>query len=144
MGTKKTKEEGQAISQDAITLEDGQVVTLAGKSYTMRRLSTKDVFKFAKILTKATKAATMAVGLDMKVTQETFGLVLMAGMAEEDQEIAGFYGGLIDMSSDEFLAQPPKFFNDFLDELPKHYDLAAFFTTALKATQAMGSLFKTQ
>lgn len=126
-------------SEEAIILEAGQQVTLAGRTYTMRRLSTRDVFAFSKLIARALKA----VGNQDVLNPDAFGIVLMAGLAENDREIAGFYGSLIGLSADEFLALPPEAFGDFLDALPRQYDLQAFFGAVLKSVRALGSLWQT-
>ncbi|MGB9866714.1 MAG: hypothetical protein ACPLPR_02245 [Bacillota bacterium] len=126
-------------NDEAVILDAGQEVEIAGRRYTMRRLTTRDVFTFSKLIAKALKT----VGNEVVTNPDVFGVVLMAGLSENDREIAGFFGSLIGLSADEFLALPPEAFGEFLDILPQHYDLQAFFGAVLKAVRALGSLWQT-
>ncbi len=126
-------------NEDAVILETGQEVEIAGRKYSMRRLTTRDVFTFSKLVVKALKNA----GNQEVAGPDTLGFVLMAGMAENDREIAQFYGSLIGLSAEEFLELPAEAFSEFLDVLPRQYDLQAFFEAVNKAVRALGSLWQT-
>ncbi|HHV79092.1 MAG TPA: hypothetical protein GXX40_05700 [Firmicutes bacterium] len=126
-------------NDEAIILETGQEVEIADRKYTMRRLTTRDVFAFSKLVTKALKST----GNQEVANPDALGFVLMAGMAENDHEVAAFYGSLIGLSADEFLALPAEAFSDFFDALSRSYDLQAFFEAVTKAVRALGSLWQT-
>jgi hypothetical protein len=122
----------------SIILETGQQVMLAGRTYTMRRLTTRDVFAFAKLIADAMKA----VGNVAVSSAEELGVLMMAGMAEADEQQAEFYGSVIGLSAAEFLALEPAAFADFLTALQEHQDMMAFFDAVLKATRALGGLWQ--
>lgn len=121
-----------------IIIEDGIEVEILDKKYTMRRLNTRDVFTFSKILSKAIKN----YDGDSLNSEEAFALALISGMADNDVEVATFFGSLIGMSAEEFMNMPPEFLDVFLDKLPQHYDLEHFFTTVLKTIQRMATLWQ--
>jgi hypothetical protein len=82
---------------------------------------------------------------DVDINNEvSFGFVMMAGLSENDEEICGFYGSMIGMTASKFMGQPPEFFSEFIDVMPKQYDLQAFFGAVLKAVKSTGSLWRGQ
>lgn len=137
-----------AKAPSSSVLTEGPEIVLSGKTYTMRRLSTKDVFKFAKIMGKVVaKIGTLDVGdVDPKNLTESnlmsIGMNIMTGLADADVEMAAFYGGVIGISGDEFMALPPADFTTFIDALQKHEDLMSFFGAVVRAVRAMGQAFQ--
>lgn len=121
-----------------IIVEEGIEVEILGNKYKMRRLNTRDVFTFSKLLSKAIKNYE---GSSIS-SDEAFALALISGMADNDEEVAKFYGSLLGMSAEEFFNQPSEFLNEFLEVLPKHYDLESFFITVLKTIQTMATLWQ--
>ena len=122
----------------AVALERAVEVKLGGKPYKMRRLTTRDVFTYCKLIARAMKV----VGREDVTSPEGFGLIMLAGMAEADAELLGFYSSIVGMAPEEFGNQPPEFLADFLEELPKHIDLAVFSKAVALAIQAQGSLWQ--
>lgn len=121
-----------------VILETGWQVTLAGRTYTMRRLNTRDVFAFAKLIAQAMRS----LGNVEIQTADELGVLMMAGMAEADEQQAKFYGSVIGLSAAEFLELEPAAFADFLTALQEHQDMMAFFDAVLKATRALGGLWQ--
>jgi hypothetical protein len=128
-----------APSAEEILLARGQEVTILGVEYTMRRLSTQDVFSFSKLLSKALQYT----GNQPIESEQAMSLVMMSGLAENDKEVSKFYSSLIGMTGEDFMGQPPEFLAEYLDMLPKQYDLASFFQTVLKTVKSLGSLWQT-
>lgn len=121
--------------EQAVLLSQGIVVTLAGAEYTMRRLTTRDVFDFGKYLSAAAKSMEAdALGDDA----DAFGFGMLAALGET---MYGWYAGLLGMSPEEFMNQSPEFLADFLDALEAHYDIAGFFKIVQKAVKNLGSIW---
>lgn len=128
-----------AKTNDAgVILDTATDVTLAGKTYKMRRLSTRDVFTFAKMMGQIMGK----VEMNASETEEMFGAKMMAQFLGATEEMAGFYGSLIGLTEDEFLGLPPIAFSEFIEQFAEQQDVAAFFAAVLKALGAMGQLWQ--
>jgi len=135
-----SKKSQEVNTSSDIILADSMEVLIAGKMYNLRRLNVKDVFTFSKIMAKALKT----IGnIDIK-DPTTLGLILMAGMAEEDMQVAGWCSSLIGVSVKEFMELPPEALGDLFDALPQHYDMTSFFAQVMKTIKTMGSLWQRQ
>jgi hypothetical protein len=128
------------VNDNENILAEGQDVMICGAPYTFRRMDTRDVFAFAKILSKAIAT----VGNVQVENPDSMGLIILTGLAENDREVGKFYGSLVGLSGEEFMSQPPEFFGEFIDLLPQHYDMANFLQTVMKAVKSLGSLWQKQ
>jgi hypothetical protein len=140
----KNDKEEQNEKDAEVILEDGQKVILCGKKYTLRRLNVKDVFAFSKLLSKSAKDAMLQIADINNVDTNMFAFLLMEGLADNQSEVAETYGSFISMKGEDFLTQPPEFFDQFLAVIKEQYDLKSFFTTVLKTIQSLGSLWQTR
>ena len=128
---------------DAI-LQDQIDIKLAGQPYKMRRVTTKEVFLFADLISQSIRKVGPEIfaqaGDDDAVM--AMGMQLMAAITGNGEVFAEFYGVLLGMTAEQFLALPPEAAADFLEELPRHQDMRSFFNSVARVMTAMGSLWR--
>ena len=132
---------------DDVILQDKIEIILAGKAYKMKRISAKEVFMFAGMISRTVRD----IGIKNLMPQDqstgdidevTMGLILMAALTGKGEAFAEFYGSLLDMTADQFLTLSPEACADFLEQLPKHQDMRDFFQQVTRVMAAMGSLWR--
>jgi hypothetical protein len=126
-------------------IDEGTAINLAGKQYTMRRLSVRDVLRFSGIVNQALSKVDVAKILAAGQTDDALShlsMSFMAGLIDSGDKFAGFYGSIIGLSAEEFLELPAEALGEFLEELPKQQDMQAFFAATAKYLAAMGTLWQ--
>jgi len=104
-------------------INEGQVITIEGKDYTIRRLNTRDVFKVAAILGKVYKP-----GMGYTEGQETgFAAAFLSAIPVAENDIVGLLSGLLGLTVEQFDELPPEAIFDIVEGLSQSQDLKRFF-----------------
>lgn len=124
--------------------DEEKVITLAGKQYTIKRLSVRDVFSFSKIVNQALSGvdASVLMAGDTEHAVSAMAMSFLAGLVESGDKFAGFYGSIIGLTVEQFMDLPAEALGELLEELPKHQDMQAFFAATARYLAAMGSLWQ--
>ena len=122
---------------EEIILAPGPEVEIGGRKFTLRRLNTRDVFTFARILADAARRAgpEATLGIDPAV-----GFALVAALASD--QLAEWLAGLIGLTLDEFYALPQDAAEKLLGALEGHQDLQAFFAAAVRLMEKLMSVWQ--
>ena len=134
----KKKEKAKITAE---IVEQHQEIMLAGVPYKMRRLNTRDVFRYTKIMSKAMRAVGN-VDINPEAGPEIFGMVMVEGLSMADSEVAQFFGDIIGLKGEEFFNLPPEAFGEFMEQLSTHHDMASFFQIVLRNMQTTGALWQ--
>jgi len=118
-------------------LSNGTEITIAGETYTMRRLGLQDVFNVARIL--GTGVAVLGDDSGNVSPQQTLQ-VLVASMAQQEDRVLDLIADLLHVDRD-VVNNPEKFpmdsIVDILQKLAEHQDLKAFMEKLGKLTESL-------
>jgi len=118
-------------------LNNGTEITIAGETYTLRRLGLQDVFKVARIL--GSGVAVLGDDTGSIKPQETLQ-VLIASMTQQEDRVLDLVADLLNVDREQ-LNNPEKFpmdsIIDILQKLAEHQDLKAFMEKLGKLTENM-------
>jgi len=118
-------------------LSNGTEITIAGETYTMRRLGLQDVFKVARIL--GSGVAVLGDDSGSISPQQTLQ-VLVASMAQQEDRVLDLIADLLHIDRD-VVNNPDKFpmdsIVDILQKLAEHQDLKAFMDKLGKLTESL-------
>jgi hypothetical protein len=111
-----------------VTAPEQQLI-VGEQAYPIRRLSIKDVFWVARIMTVALSRGGQAANIS---SPEDFVTVMIASVPLAEDEIVGFCSSIIGVSTAEFLELPPEALLDLLEILYDSQDLKRFLERCLK------------
>lgn len=129
----------EASREVSILIDGPRTILLDGKPYSMRRLDTRDVFAFANMMTKA--VAKIPVPKEgEEVSEADDASSFFDAILGNPNAFAGVFAPVIGIKAEEFVKLSPKATMEFLAELEKSEDLAAFFDGAMSLMKVLGSL----
>jgi len=115
---------------DSPILDEAPTVTIAGKTYQLRRLGVRDTFAIARIFAVGAAAMNRPLGNSAMSDPSALAPLLLSGLMAAEETTMKLLASVIDVTVPELEKMPMEAPLEIVAALAEHQDLRAFFARA--------------